>query len=550
MVNRRSVVAASIAASILVLAVSAAVPPLGVQSQTEPKPIMVWSVSIEPGDVLAPHLYTWYFDWGQYIQVSNPNMLPINCSGSPLVIVSKVLLSAAATGGTPRIVTIIANNGYTGIYFSTYGTAVFTVHRTYSDGRYITASIPYSLGSWALVRGAVNYSAMTISIVDLVSGASASNNIYDTLGSVSYISIASPETSANQFRGYISFVALGYGMSFAVYGNAFIISNASMLLDPTFFNGTHYIDLSGNNNNGVPYGGVQRVPDNSTWIWVIKGLYSDNYVHLLYFPYYTVVKFKDQNGNVVASVYVTSVHETVSIPPGSYTIEVYQFPLTVTTTTTTTIAETTITQTQTQTVTTTTTETLITTTTVTETKTLTETTTTTATVTQTETITIPITTTVTTTEYVTTTIPVTTTVITTTTIPVTTTVTQVQTVTETRTQTVTQTQTLTKTLTTTTTIPITITETKTETTTQTVPVTTTVYTTEYHTETKTVTSTIPIVTTVYTTTYQPVPVPVYQTVTVTVTSPVGLAITPEAVVFIAFVFLIAAAIVILIAARR
>jgi len=507
--NLRAVVAASIAASILVLALSAAVPPLGVQSQTEPQPIMVWSVSIEPGDALAPHLYTWYFDWGQYIQVSNPNMLPINGSGSPLVIVSKVLLSAAATGGTPRIVTINANNGYTGIYFSTYGTAVFTVHRTYSDGRYITASIPYSLGRWVLVRGVVNYTAMTVSTTDLESGASASNNIYDTLGSVSYINIASPETSANQFRGYISFVALGYGMSFAAYGNAFIISNASMLLDPTFFNGTHYIDLSGNNNHGTPYGGVRRVPDNNTWIYTIRGLYNDGYVHLLFFPYYSVVKFRDQSGNVVASVYVTSSHETVSLPPGNYTVEVYQFPLTVTETITqtVTIAETT-------------------TVTVTVTHTLTET--------QTVTTTIPITTTVTQTDTVTQTVTETVTETTTATVTV------VQTVTTTQIQYVTTTQTVTQTLT--------------ETITQTVPVTTTVYTTEYYTETETVTSTVTATTTIpittTTTTYVPVPVPIYQTVTVTVTSAIGLVITPEAVVFIAFVFMIAAAMVALVSVKR
>jgi len=127
-----------------------------------------------------------------------------------------------------------------------------------------------------------------------------------------------------------------------------------------------------------------------------------------------------------------------------------------------------------------------------------------------------------------------------------------QTLTITATLTATFTETTTATITSTQTVTTTqsVTQTLTETTTQTVTVATTVYTTEYHTETKTVTSTIPVGTTVYTTTYQPVPVPVYQTVTVTVTSPVGLAITPEAVVFIAFVFLIAAAIVVLIAVRR
>jgi len=55
-------------------------------------------------------------------------------------------------------------------------------------------------------------------------------------------------------------------------------SGLALFLDATFWNGTHYIDLSGKNNHGTPYGGLSRVLAQQRWLWVVKGLYGDGKV--------------------------------------------------------------------------------------------------------------------------------------------------------------------------------------------------------------------------------------------------------------------------------
>ncbi|RLG80866.1 MAG: hypothetical protein DRO09_02595, partial [Thermoprotei archaeon] len=104
------------------------------------------------------------------------------------------------------------------------------------------------------------------------------------------------------------------------------VVNASKMvgfLDATFYNGTHYIDLSPYGNNGTPYNGVARVPAEDKWLWVVEGLYSDGKVHLLWFPIGSKVVIKDGD-TVVWEGTITSHHEIISLSEEKqYTVEIH-----------------------------------------------------------------------------------------------------------------------------------------------------------------------------------------------------------------------------------
>ena len=75
-------------------------------------------------------------------------------------------------------------------------------------------------------------------------------------------------------------------------------SKPSFMFDPTFWNGTNYIDPF-NNYVGIPYGDLQRIPDNSTWFWVVNNAYTDGRVHFDWAPEGYAYYVYDLNGNLV-----------------------------------------------------------------------------------------------------------------------------------------------------------------------------------------------------------------------------------------------------------
>ena len=82
------------------------------------------------------------------------------------------------------------------------------------------------------------------------------------------------------------------------------LQDLEMLLDPTFYNGTHFFDLI-TGVVGTSYGSVTRVPAEQQWLWLVKSLESDNKVHFEWFPEGTIIKIKDSSGNVIREFTIT-----------------------------------------------------------------------------------------------------------------------------------------------------------------------------------------------------------------------------------------------------
>jgi len=110
-------------------------------------------------------------------------------------------------------------------------------------------------------------------------------------------------------------------------------SGLKLFFDPTFYNGTHFLDLSGNNNHGVGYGGVSRIPTENMWLYTVKALHNDNYIHFRFFPVNTYVEVYDSSGSLVTNFTILgSVNGvglvedfTISLPQGDYLVRVYTY---------------------------------------------------------------------------------------------------------------------------------------------------------------------------------------------------------------------------------
>ena len=87
-----------------------------------------------------------------------------------------------------------------------------------------------------------------------------------------------------------------------------------------FFDGSKYIDLSGNGNHGTPYG-VSRVWSSAKWVWRVVGRYSDGKLHVLV-PMNVNYRILDRDNNVLASGSTTAVTDVSLDYSGVVYIEV------------------------------------------------------------------------------------------------------------------------------------------------------------------------------------------------------------------------------------
>jgi len=316
-------------------------------SQHPYETVIVQNVSLQPGDALAPHLYTWFFDG-----VDDYVVVPLTVYGWQGITVMELQYPY-----WPKANTAYSKYTMLGDYWTDYPSFFWATDNRYNytwlnlhfvtrspDGtrRIYTFSIYDYRNTW--VSTAWSFDLSTRALVGYVNGV----RVYSATVPSNETTVLewNPDTATNPqwYRRLVLGTSVGGAENMKmmqayvlVYSRALSqdevvgtqmnrvvnTSGLAVFLDPTFFNGTHYIDLSGNGNHGAPYGGVRRVPDSNTWIYVIKGLYSDGYVHLRFFPIGSVVQFIDSNGNVVRTVVVGSNHEVVPLPPGGYTVKAF-----------------------------------------------------------------------------------------------------------------------------------------------------------------------------------------------------------------------------------
>ncbi|RLE47164.1 MAG: hypothetical protein DRJ31_09285 [Candidatus Methanomethylicota archaeon] len=287
-------------------------------------PIITTQAYIGKGYIIAPHMYKWRFD-GQDDYVSVPRSDILNVRSITLEALVKPC--SFLTGENP----ILDRNNYYAFGFRDgrlwSWLRLPTTHRTSSTvetGKWYYFVVTFANGVRkhylnSQLDAEWNEDADELEVYDavrMIIGANA-NDLDTEQKPPSYF-----------FNGYISFVRV-YNRALtnseiSTNYNSHVINASGLVLflDPTFFNGTHYVDLSGYGNHGVPYNGVERVEDENKWLWIVQDATNDDYVHLKWFPRGWVVRFR-YGGEVVKEVVIASDDVVVSglSLPAEYTIE-------------------------------------------------------------------------------------------------------------------------------------------------------------------------------------------------------------------------------------
>ena len=246
------------------------------------KPLTLQSTfSIEPGDVITPHLYDWSLR-GANDRVQVPISPSLSNFNTKTVIMRFKVLEYTASW-------TLHDSGY---WANPYGdvlrgsqTAIeYHLRNTGGTSATLTYNVPSTYErSW--LHLATSWSGSTAKLY--VNGSEvASTGFTGTLASSAYpLTVGARYDGLDPFKGLISnLLVYRRGLSnteiYDVYAyNVVNALNLTLFLDPTFYNGTHYIDLSGKGNHALGYGYISRVPAENPHLYIVKGLHSDGLVH-------------------------------------------------------------------------------------------------------------------------------------------------------------------------------------------------------------------------------------------------------------------------------
>ena len=322
------------------------------------KPVtLTASFSVAPNDTIAPHLYVWYFDG-----VNDYVVIPLTVYGWSAITIQEWIYPFY-----PKANSLWTKFNMIGDHWTDYPSVFWSTSNRYDytwlvlnfatrkpDGtsRYYGFSIYAYRNTW--VNTAWRFSLSNRTFIGYVNG----TNIYTvTVPSTEKTILEWDPNTATYPQRYKQFV-LGASVvgaehmklmqrSILIYSRALsdseiyntyaynIInsSNLVLFLDPTFYNSTHFLDLSGYGNHGVGYGNVSRVPDQRQWLYLVKNHSSDGLVHFKFFPINTRIEVYDSNNNLVTSFVITGTPNqagliedyVVNLSAGNYTIKAYTY---------------------------------------------------------------------------------------------------------------------------------------------------------------------------------------------------------------------------------
>ncbi len=315
---------------LLILLATFIVPATAAPQQIVFVPEIRTTATIYPNTAIAPHLYDWSFDGvDDYVEV------PDSPSLNPSQLTIEVLIRGYVEPSGDKTEAVIAKRAQYGIYWdhTEHKTLGFFIRDTSLIFHDVVHPSKPAVNTWLHYIGAFDGRYLKLyENGELI-------NIYDT-GGVTITTTTNGVGIGDNLAGtqYCQMdIALARIYNRALTEDEIVnaynshVVNASglvLFLDPTFYNGTHYLDLSGNDNHGTPYGGVKRVEAEKKWLWVVYNLsyISDGKVHLMYFPVGWVVRFK-YGGEVVKEVNITSDDVVVDglVLPAEYTVEVGQY---------------------------------------------------------------------------------------------------------------------------------------------------------------------------------------------------------------------------------
>ncbi|MEM1694689.1 MAG: LamG-like jellyroll fold domain-containing protein [Ignisphaera sp.] len=257
-----------------------------IDADTQQTPIIIRYIGdVRGGDVFAPHLYDLHFNGvNQYASVPSFTFPQI----------FTVVLSVKVYPQIPSGFEWVFRHRYPGVW---YGTVSLTVEPDlgttfricgidgaeyrlgtsliYDEDVFTQVAVQHNGSAMRMFKNGVLIKEMSVSVLPMLrtdelwlfqhGGGDMHINMVASSFLI-YSRALSNEEISNAMRGVVS------------------ASGLRLFIDPTFFDGVKYIDLSGNGNHAYPYNNPSRVPTENPFLWVIRGLYNDNLVRFRFIP--------------------------------------------------------------------------------------------------------------------------------------------------------------------------------------------------------------------------------------------------------------------------
>ncbi|MEM4501285.1 MAG: hypothetical protein QW512_04050, partial [Thermofilaceae archaeon] len=277
---------------------------------------------IEPGDVIAPHLFDWFFDGvDDYLVVGlQPGGVgtPFTVYGWQAITVSERVNVVDPRLNSTRKTSMIGDAWVdrpalfnTMITYEPYGFNV-RINLRAPDGsqRFYQKRATELEGNWgALVK--------VYSLSDRVYRAYINATLFHSVSVPSdLVSVLewNPATATypERYRRFVLGANTLFDEHLSLYQSYLIIHSRALseaeiqalnsgvvsanalevFIDATFTNGTHYFNLGRNPATIGHYNGVQRVPAERRWIWHVKNLTNDGYLHIKFVPRGWFIEFR------------------------------------------------------------------------------------------------------------------------------------------------------------------------------------------------------------------------------------------------------------------
>jgi len=238
------------------------------------------NVDIAVNDVIAPHLYDAYIDHGT-VRFRGIRLQIAESQSFTLAVRYKIL---ARPDGWSPVVSWPGPAGCPDIHFDRH----LEWHHICVNGSrkpVYTRPIDSVLGTWQ--NEVLAYNARSCSLIWRVNNEQRQAHICGTIRSYAD---AAGTVVMGRGASYLKYM-VSYAMIYnSVWGpeqiaqyDKHVVSSQGLqfFFDPTWFNGSEFIDILG---RAASSANTVRIPAQYTWLWLIKGLASDNKLHLRFVP--------------------------------------------------------------------------------------------------------------------------------------------------------------------------------------------------------------------------------------------------------------------------
>jgi len=247
------------------------------QSTSEEERITLENVRFYEGDVVTPHLYSWRFDGSKYLEVSYQSIFN-----------SSIVSIGSGFNTSISSFPILYHRQYTLEVYN--GRLVFRYYNVSNWVSYIEDNQNIYLGN--IYNVSIYYNTSFIKFYvnnELVSEWSGS--FQDLPSSTDSIYIG--YNTSDYFNGDLDYIILCQDYNLHESGYILNLTHPILFLDPTFYNGSSYVDLY---YEFPASGDVERIESSGKWIWIARNGESDQYIHFKYFPINTTLSILLRNG--------------------------------------------------------------------------------------------------------------------------------------------------------------------------------------------------------------------------------------------------------------